>query len=67
MINAEKKLKGMKAKFPKSKKRQTADGEQTKEKNKLRKSIENSITVYDSYDETKGDYGKTPPTVITGI
>lgn len=58
MENAEEKLKGIKAKFPKHKNHK-------KGKLSLRKKIENSITVYGSYDETKGDYGKTPPTVIT--
>lgn len=68
MENAEEKLKGIKVKFPKHKshkKSKEIDNCWTKDKLSLRKKIENSITVYDSYDETKGDYGKTPPTVIT--
>jgi hypothetical protein len=60
------KLSELKKKFPKLKKQQKSDTCWTENKLKLRKEIENSITVYDRYDEANGIYGTVPPTVITG-
>jgi hypothetical protein len=52
------KLSELKMKYPKPHKKQTPQ-------QKKRRQIENGITVYDTYDESNGIYGKTPPTVIT--